>query len=104
MIISISFLIAWFAIVFFGFCAIISIVLLLPGAASLGLDRDGFEITSLFRRRRVRWRDASGFEVLDLPIRGARKQVVYDGTGMVAGALAKLNAKLAGRNAGLPDT
>src|SRR5690606_27493214 len=54
-------LVAWSCIVFFGLCGVLAVLNLLPGASRLVLDDDGFEIVSLFRRSRVRWRDVARF-------------------------------------------
>jgi hypothetical protein len=40
--------------VFFGLVALVAPVAMLPGAGGLVLDREGFDVTSLFRRYRVR--------------------------------------------------
>jgi hypothetical protein len=53
---------AWAAAAFFGACAARALILLLvPTAAGLTLDDDGFEITSIIRRVHVPWRHVSGF-------------------------------------------
>jgi hypothetical protein len=50
-------------LIFFGWCAIVFSVMLLPGAGGLRLDREGFETTRLFRHHRSRWQDVSGFDL-----------------------------------------
>jgi hypothetical protein len=91
----------WLVTVFFGLCMIVFVVMLLPGAGSLALDRDGFEITSLYRRHRSRWQDVAGFEVTSLPVvTPGRKMVVYNDGEMVGKSVARLNVALVGRNAG----
>jgi hypothetical protein len=91
----------WLVLIFFGLCAVFFVMLLLPGAAALLLDRDGFEMTSLFRRHRARWRDVSAFEVVAIHL---KTMVVYNDKNLAGRALAKLSIAIAGRNAGLPDT
>jgi hypothetical protein len=93
----------WFVLVVFALGTIIAAVALLPGAASLKLDRDGFQTTSLFRRRRTLWQDVTGFEPASIPP-SMLKLVVYDDVNAAGRAVAGLNAAIAGRNAGLPDT
>jgi hypothetical protein len=57
----------WFVLVFFAAVALVAAAVLLPGAGALTLDRDGFEITNLFRHHRIRWQDASGFTASRIP-------------------------------------
>ena len=57
----------WACLLFFGACALIGIVMLLPGAASLTLTAEGFEVVSLFRCMRTPWSAASGFAPTQLP-------------------------------------
>jgi hypothetical protein len=53
---------AWAAAAFFGACAARALILLIvPSAAGLTLDDDGFEIASIVRRVHVPWRHVSGF-------------------------------------------
>jgi len=91
----------WFVAGFFGLCTIVAAAMLLPGAGALKLDRDGFEVTSLYRRHRTRWQDATGFEAVAVSF---RQMVVYDDAGLAGRSLAKLSVAIAGHNAGLPDT
>jgi hypothetical protein len=93
----------WPGLIFFGLCTIIAAVMLLPGAASLELDRDGFQTTSLFRRRQTRWQDVSEFEPVSIPP-AMQKMVAYDDVKVAGRAVARFNIALASRNAGLPDT
>jgi hypothetical protein len=93
----------WLVAGFFGLCTIVAAAMLLPGAGALKLDRDGFEVTSLYRRHRTRWPDATGFEAVAVPFR-AQRMVVYDDVSLAGRSLAKLSVAIAGHNAGLPDT
>jgi len=93
----------WFVLVFFGLGVPLSIAAMLPGAGGLTLDRNGFEITNLFRRQSYVWPDVSGFEAARIPPAG-NNMVVFDHAGAVGRTVAKLNVSLVGRNAGLPDT
>jgi len=52
---------------FFGLGSVGSAAAMLPGASALILDGDGFETKALFRRRRSRWRDTTGFTVISIP-------------------------------------
>ena len=94
---------AWLCIAFFGLGTLIAGAMLLPGAAGLVLDADGFEVTNIFRRQRTRWADVTGFTVADIPPSG-QKLVVYDDARVKNSTLGKINTSLAGRDAALPDT
>jgi hypothetical protein len=92
----------WFVLIVFGLFAATAAVMLLPGAGSLTLDGEGFETVSLFRRRRARWQDVTEFKVVRIPP-SMQRMVVYDDR-TLTGGIAKLNAAIAGKGAGLPDT
>jgi hypothetical protein len=93
----------WFVLVFFAAVALVAAAVLLPGAGALTLDRDGFEITNLFRHHRIRWQDASGFTAARIP--PARHLfVVFDQASASGKLVAHVNVAIAGRNASLPDT
>jgi hypothetical protein len=93
----------WFVLIFFAAVALIAAAALLPGAGALTLDRDGFEITNLFRHHRIRWQDASGFTAARIP--PARQLfVVFDKASASGSFVANVNVAIVGRNASLPDT
>jgi hypothetical protein len=92
----------WFVLIFFGLAAIVAAAAMLPGAGGLTLDRDGFEVTNLFRSYRARWHDTAGFTAVRIP--HAQMMVVYDDAKQSGKGLAQLNVAIAGRGAGLPDT
>jgi hypothetical protein len=55
---------SWLATLFFGVCtARLAVLLQQPGAMSLTLDADGFDIQKIFRRVRTPWQDVGGFRV-----------------------------------------
>jgi hypothetical protein len=93
----------WYVLIVFALAAVVAAVVMLPQAGRLRLDREGFEVTSLFRRHRSRWLDASGFTVSRIPPASYRL-VVYDDVTQSAKSMAKFNVGLTGRNAALPDT
>jgi len=71
------------AILFFGTLAIRAVILLLfPGAATLTLDAEGFEIGRIFDRIRMPWRGVSEFRVetpyWDGRIGGSLTQIRYE--------------------------
>jgi hypothetical protein len=88
---------------FFALGIPVAAIMMLPGAAGLVLDAEGFEVTSLYRMHRTRWADTDGFDVARLPPRG-HKMVVYDNVTYQRRALAQFNVGLVGRNAALSDT
>jgi len=92
------------SVLFFGACAAIGAVMLLPGAGSLTLDAGGFEICSFFRRNRIAWPQASRFTVATLSLPGGNKKpmVGYDQDGL-KGFGADYSRDAIGRNAALPD-
>ncbi len=53
----------WGLLAIGGFLLTVAIVQLLPGAASLTLDEEGFHVTGLYRRTSYRWDEIEGFGV-----------------------------------------
>lgn len=88
---------------FFGVCAAAFAVMLLPGAAYLSLNRDGFTTCSLFRVRRVPWTDVGPFGPTQV---SGKAMVGYDSVAQAARRprLAAVNTGLSGYNSALPDT
>ena len=93
----------WLPLIFFSLVALVAAVAMLPGAGALTLDRDGFEVTSLFRRHHTRWQDAHGFAAARIPP-ATQRWAVYDDISQSGKRLAKINVEIVGRNAALPDT
>jgi hypothetical protein len=93
----------WFVLIFFFIGAVVAAAALMPGAGALTLDGSGFEIKNLFRRRRMRWQDATDFEAAVIPPAGT-KLVVFNDIKTKDQAISNLNAAIAGRNGALPDT
>ena len=92
-------------IVLFGLGVVIAFVNLMPGASYLRLDRNGFEMRSLYRTHATAWADVAGFGIMSIPT--ARKKMV--GWNYVAGRgkpsrLRKFNLERFGFEAALPDT
>ena len=56
----------WGLLVIGGILTPLAIVQLLPGAASLTLDQDGFHVTGLYRRTSYRWDEIEGFGAYSL--------------------------------------
>jgi hypothetical protein len=93
----------WYVTVFFALVAVIAIVVMLPGAGRLTLDRDGFEAKTLFRGHRTRWSDTRGFEASTIHP-GNQHLVVYDDVTQKRGMLTGINVSITGHNAALGDT
>lgn len=89
---------AWFVALFFGLCALIFIIQLLPNASYLRLTREGFEIRSLFRSGFTRWE-----EVADIGVAGDSVAFIFTEE---AGAerLRRVVYELSGAEGILPDT
>ena len=93
----------WFVLVFFAAVAIVAVMMLLPGAGGLTLDRNGFRGTSLFRSFSSRWQDVRDFEPVSIPP-SLQTLVGYDDLNLAEKKIAKLSVAIAGHNAALPDT
>lgn len=93
----------WFVLSFFSLGVFAALLQLLPGAGLLALDREGFEVTTLFRRRRTGWQDAVGFAAARIPTT-SELLVAYDDSRYVSKRIGRINVALVGRNAALPDT
>jgi hypothetical protein len=93
----------WFPLIFFALVAVVAAAAMLPGAGALLLDREGFQVTTLFRHHRTRWQDATGFMASRIPP-ASQRFVVYDDVTQSAKSLAKINVEIIGRNGALPDT
>lgn len=94
---------AWFSIVFFGLCAIVFIIQLLPNASYLKLNNQGFEIKSLFKSNFTKWSDVEKFRS---GYAGGRKMVMfnYTQTHKKYKLGKKMSKFVSGNEAGLPDS
>ena len=45
----------WFPVVFFGCCAVVFLLMLMPGAAYLRIEEQGLMFVSLFRPTTIAW-------------------------------------------------
>jgi hypothetical protein len=96
----------WSALVFAGGGALVVIAVLLPGSAGLTLSANGFAVTKFFRTVHMPWPVTDGFTVAEIrfgPFGQPQRLVAYEHANK-AGAVADLNRRIMGRNAGLPDT
>ncbi len=91
-----------FVVLFFGLCAIVFIIQLIPGASHLKLSEDGFSVRALFRKSKsYSWSNVSDFRAVTAS--PGRKIVVFDSLGNST-TLRKMNRAVVGATDGLPDT
>jgi hypothetical protein len=88
---------------FFGLGAIVLGTTLLPGASHLRLEREGFEIRSLFRAAHYRWSNVQNFRPVAIPPSGMTL-VGFDFSPNARPAAAWLSSSVAGAEGCLPDT
>ena len=93
----------WFITLFFGICLIVFLIQLIPGSTELNLTKEGFEMTSLFRKNMTKWTDVDSFKIGHL---GRNKTVMFDYVnGHNKQVTGKLIAKqLSGNHGALPTT
>lgn len=93
----------WLAVAFFGFGCFIALVSLLPGSNYLELRPDGMQMSTLYRKWLVRWRDVETF----FPVLSNGQKTVgwlYNEPYRVQAIINKVTMRLTGADAGLPDT
>jgi hypothetical protein len=91
---------AYVVIGFFGLCAVVVAINLLPRSSYLRLTAAGFEICNLFRSRFIAWKDVSRFGVTRV---GNREMVGWDPLPPIS-TLGKTNQALCGYASAFPDT
>jgi hypothetical protein len=70
-------LIGWLCAGFFGLGIPASLFMMLPNAMFLRLDREGFEMGSMFGSQKVLWAEVNGFQISS--IRGAKMiEILYN--------------------------
>lgn len=96
-------IVGWFGLVFFALCSVVAVVSLLPNSAYLRLTRDDFEVRSLFRSQRLRWKDVKAFRPGRI---GAKAMVLYDFAPSYAGGrrMRAVSSAIAGTEGALPDS
>ena len=93
----------WFGVLFFGLCAAVFAINLLPGSASLTLDTDGFRVKQFCFVRKSRWKNVTNIDAGYLPP-SPIKTVQYNDTQWSGWRLARWETAKLGYNAVLPDT
>jgi hypothetical protein len=94
--------VGWLCVVFFGLGAILSSIILIPGASWLTLDTRGFMVRNLFRTTSRPWADVDNFAAVD--VARAKKLVGYDDAQGAGKAFGRLSVLLSSRNSALPDS
>jgi hypothetical protein len=87
-------------IIFFGLCALVGLVNLLPNSSYLTLTEKGFLLVSLFRKHFVEWSNVQSF----VPVRIQRRSMVgwnYSSEYRGSKRLRSVNSALAGGGSGL---
>jgi hypothetical protein len=90
-------------IIFFGLCASVGLVDLLPNSSYLTLTEQGFLFTSLFRKHFVAWSNVQSF----VPVKIQFNRLVgwnYSSKYLESRRLRSVNTAIAGVEAALPDT
>jgi hypothetical protein len=90
-------------VIFFGLCALVGLVGLLPNSSYLTLTDEGFLFASLFRRHFVSWSDVQSF----VPVKIQFNRMVgwnYSPAFRESQRLRGINTAIAGVEAALPDT
>ncbi len=96
-------LIGYITIIFFGLCAIVGAISLLPQSSYLELSQEGFLMCSLFRKSFVKWSDVQEFFPIKIQLNsmvGLRFSQSFNGT--TTGR--KIATALSGVEGALPDT
>lgn len=91
----------WFVGGFFGVCTLVFVALMLPGAASLMLTREGFRVRSLWRGGFTPWSAVAGFGVGRV---GNRDLVAFTVVDPAAKPGARFSRAAAGFDGALPDS
>ena len=56
----------WFGIIFFGVCAVVFALQIVPGANWLYLDNDGFTVRNLYRTHQYLWKDIRELGIVNI--------------------------------------
>ncbi len=93
----------WLGMMFFGLCSLVFLLQIIPGSTELTLTNDGFEMTSLFRKKLTKWKDVKVFRIGNL---GRNQTVMFDYVNQHDGYKAgkSISKRLSGSHAALPTT
>ncbi|MBL8079205.1 MAG: hypothetical protein JNM55_14670 [Anaerolineales bacterium] len=101
--VSVGEIIGWFPLIFFGLCAIVFVISLLPNSSYLRLNPTGFTVCSIFRKHSYSWADVESFAVTRI----STKQIVaFNFSEQYKGAesLRRTSTSLTGFEGALPNT
>jgi hypothetical protein len=93
----------WASVIFFGLCALVFSIKMLPNASYLKLHHEGFTQVTMFRSSTFRWQDVSEFSVDRI---GGNKTVMLDFvlSWHTSSKLKKVARLMSGHDGALPDT
>ena len=93
----------WLGVCFFGLGVLVFFISLFPSANYLKLDENGFEVCNLYRKTRYNWQDIHSFSAGSIHMNA---MVFYDFSPNFKKqrTLRKINTKIAGSQAALPNT
>ena len=96
----------WIGTFFFGLCAIVFIIQLLPNSSYLKLTKEGFEEKNLFKTKFTNWNEIDSFRVGYITTQYSRqKKIMFDYSNSYEKAklMRKLSKSLAGNEGSLVD-
>lgn len=93
----------WFVAIFFSLIAVITFINILPNAAYLKLDQDGFEFSSLYKKDSYNWKDVQYFSAKKTLF---RTMIVFNFSENYQKykTMRKISAGIGGVEGALPDT
>lgn len=98
----------WLCALFFGLCALVFVVQLLPNASYLQLNQNGFTVCALFRSYTLNWTDVSAFEVAWVGVdrMKSNRMIVFNFSNNYRhhATARRLAISIAGYEGALPDT
>jgi len=93
----------WFISIFFGLGMLVFLINLSPQASYLKLNKEGFEVCSLFRKHKYHWNEVRDFGVGSI---SGNKMVMFNFSEEYKKAkkVRKISSTIAGAEGGLHDT
>jgi hypothetical protein len=97
-----AYIAGWAGVIFFGLGALVFVAMLLPGAAYLRLQPDGYTVCALFRANFYPWAAVHQFGVTRI---GVRRMVgfTYEPDSEFKSRFTRINTNIAGYDNVLPD-
>jgi hypothetical protein len=91
------------SIVFFGACAVVALISMLPSASYLLVTREGFTMCSMFRQHAFRWSDIDSFAACRIAT-NASVGWNFSSSYTRSKTMRAMNVRLANVEAAFPDT